>query len=217
MGTSLDLDQEIAWPSTARSLYGEGTHWSQTACLNWGRGEWYARIRGFRQAAEMIAAYIAEHRHDQDGLIFPFLYNWRQHLELALKQLIVESERLRDVTNKAPFGHNLEQLWSRCRASLEAVGGASKDELHNVGAVIDELHAMDQYGDAFRYPRSKDGSATLADVDQLSFDRINDALVAVANFLEAAETAISVDLENMLDLERKYAPDFAREYYPGWH
>lgn len=64
---------------------------------------------------------------------------------------------------------------------------------------------MDPYGDAFRYPRSKDGSANLADIDRLSFERVNDALVAVANFLEAAETAISVDLDSKLDFARDYA------------
>src|SRR5690349_3195394 len=101
----LDLDQHVAWPSKVRSLHGVGRDWTQNACLGWSRGEAYTRIRGFRVAAELIAAYVAEHRGEQDGLIFPFLSNWRQHIELALKELIVDSERLRDVTDKKPFGH----------------------------------------------------------------------------------------------------------------
>jgi hypothetical protein len=208
----LDLNEPIIWPSTARSLLGEGEHWSLTACLGWSRGDWHMRIHGFRQAAELIGAYIAKHRHDQDGLIFPFLYNWRQHVELALKHLMVAAERLRDVSDKTPFGHNLEQLWTRCRASLEDLGGSSETELDNVGTVIAELHAMDPHGDAFRYPTGRDGSATLPGIDRLSFDRINDALVAVSNFLEAAETGVSVDLENKLDYEAEYAAEMASEY-----
>jgi hypothetical protein len=38
------------------------------------------------------------------------------------------------------------------------------------------------------------------------------ALVGVANFLEAAETAISVDLENKLDFEAEMAAE-----YRAWH
>jgi hypothetical protein len=202
-----DLTEPVVWPSMARSLHGEGEHWSLTACLDWSRGEWYTRIRGFRQAAELIAAHIAEQRHDQDGLTFPFVYNWRQHLELALKQLIVEAEWLCGITEKPPFGHNLEQLWLRCRTSLERVGG-SDAELDNVGAAIAELHAMDPYGDAFRYPIGADGSATLPGISRLSFDRVNAALVAVSNFLEAAETAVSVDLENKLESEAEMASEY---------
>jgi hypothetical protein len=211
---SLRFAEEFAWPSTAHSLRAQSTHWSQTACLAWSRGDWYMRIRGFRQAAELIAAHVAEHGHDQDGLIFPFLYNWRQHVELALKQLIVDAARLRDVSEKTPVGHNLKHLWSRCRAALETVGGSST-ELDNVGAVIDELHTMDPHGDAFRYPTSIDGSATLPDVDHLSFERINDAFAAVGNFLEAAATAVEVDLDNKLDFEREYAAELARQYHSG--
>jgi len=78
---------------------------------------------------------------------------------------------------EASFGHELAGLWSRCRASLETIG-ASEDELNNVGTAIDELHAMDPRGEAFRYARSRDGSETLANVESLSYDHVHDTLLA---------------------------------------
>ena len=85
-----------------------------------------------------------------------------------------------------------------------------------MAAVIHELHGMDPHGDAFRYPTARDGSVTLSGIDRLSFQRTNDALIAVANFLEAAETAISVDLQTKADLEAEFAAEFAREYSDAW-
>jgi hypothetical protein len=200
-----ELNEEIVWPSELRSLHGEGADWRQTASLGWNRGDWYTRIRGFRTAAELLARYVAENRTEQDGLIYPFLYNWRQHIELALKQLIVEAEKLLDITAKPPSGHNLEVLWTRCRSLFEQANHGEKDELDNVSATLAELHAMDPVGVAFRYPRALDGSVTLPTVDRLSFERINTALVATANLLEAAEMGISVQLEQKEDFEREFS------------
>ena len=92
------FDQEILWPSVPRSLHDECA-WSQTARLGWGRGGAVFRIQGFRDAAELIAAQVGENRSYRNSLIFPFVYCWRQYLELQLKQLIVEAERLRDFTD----------------------------------------------------------------------------------------------------------------------
>jgi hypothetical protein len=200
-----ELDPDYEWPSMPRSLHGEGSDWRQTASLGWNRGGWYTRIRGFRVAAELLAAHVSEHRHEQDGIIFPFLYNWRQHIELALKQLIVETEQLLDLHTNPPRGHNLHSLWARWRSGLVHAGRGSADELDNVEAFIHELHELDPYGDAFRYPVSVDGVPTLEAVDHLSFERITEAVVPVANFLEAAAMAISVDLENKQDFERDIA------------
>src|SRR5271167_1627938 len=197
--------QEFTWPSTPRSLHGEGSHWRLTASLDWARGNWYTRIMGFRTAAELLGAYVAEHRNEQDVLIFPFLYNWRQHIELALKQLIIETEKLLDVSKPVPTGHRLEALWARLRSLLEESGHGSTEELDNVSSAIAELHAMDPSGDAFRYPLSLEGKPTLAAVNRLSFDLVTAALVPVSDFLEAVDTAISVALDTKGDLERQLA------------
>jgi hypothetical protein len=165
-----------------------------------------------------MAAYVADHRREQDGLIYPFLYDWRQHIELALKQLIIETEELLDVESPAPFGHKLDELWTRLRTALEAVDepGPEQAELDNVGAVIVEVQRLDPFGDAFRYPLTRGSAPTLTDVDLLSFQAINDAFVPVANFLEDARCAVSFWLDNKRDLEheigRDYEDELAREY-----
>jgi len=111
---------------------------------------------------------------------------WRQHIELALKQIIVEADKLLDQPERIPTGHNLASLWQRCRRSLEAIDPPSEQaELDNVEHVIAELHAMDPRGDAFRYAVSRTGDKTLAGIARLSFADINAALEPLANSLRA--------------------------------
>lgn len=205
MPSDFTSDEPLVWPSDKRSIHGEGSDWRQTASLGWSRGDAYMRIRGFRMAAELLAEHVREHRSDQDALIFPFLYNWRQHIELVLKLLIVKAEALHDIDGETPSGHNLDSLWRRCRQAVEPKG--SKHELDNVELVIGELHAMDPRGDAFRYARSRTGDPNLHAVERLSFAEISTTLAGVANFLEAADTVISVELDNKRDFEREYAED----------
>lgn len=198
MGLQPLFPESEAWPSERWSLHGVGEDWRQTAWLGWSqRGDAFSRIRGFRVAAELMGKYVSETGVAQDGLIFPFVYTWCQHLELLLKQLIDETELLEELEAKRPFGHDLMELWGRFRRALGSRG--SGEELDNVEHVIAELHAIDPRGEAFRYPISRDGMPTLQAIEQLSFERVGTALSAVANFLDAAQMQISYELEAKAD------------------
>lgn len=201
---SFDIGAPVL-PSKDHRLRGAGSDWTQNACLGWSRGKWYARVHGYRLAAELLADHVAKTGTEQDGLIFPFLYNWRQHFELALKELIIGAERLLDRDDERPEGHSLDALWQRCRKALEMIEpDADECDLDNAGRLIGELHAMDPRGEAFRYPHTRRGAATLDGIEHLSFSQINDALQALSNFLEAAGMAISFDLEIREDMEAEF-------------
>lgn len=145
MGLAPLFPESEAWPSERRSLHGQGEDWRQTAWLGCGHhGDAVPRIRGFRVAAELIGRYVSETGAARDGLIFPFVYTWCQHLELLLKQLIVETELLEEIEAKDPFGHDLLELWRRLRRALGS--RASGEEFDNVEHVIAELHAIDPRG-----------------------------------------------------------------------
>jgi hypothetical protein len=175
-------------------------------------------VHGFRVAAELLAQHVASYGTEQDGLIFPFLYNWRQHIELALKEIILEAESLLDEEEQPfPQGHNLDLLWRRCRKALEHVEPhAEVKPLDNAGRVIAELHAMDPKGDGFRYPQTREGKVTLGHIENLSFGPINEALVAVSNFLEATGESVAISLDFKREMEAEFRQEleaqFADEY-----
>jgi hypothetical protein len=51
-------------------------------------------------------------------VIFPFAACWRHYVELQLKSLIEQCQKLLDQTAKRRGGHNIEQLWSEMRPLL---------------------------------------------------------------------------------------------------
>lgn len=62
-----DVHPAIPWPSSMDTLltieYGE---W-HVASLRWSRGRWYARIRGYRVAAEELTRCVLERDREQMG------------------------------------------------------------------------------------------------------------------------------------------------------
>jgi hypothetical protein len=199
----MNASEPFGWPSAEHTLHGEGPDRRQMACLEWSRGEWHVRIAAFRLGAEILACHVKQNGAEQDALIFPFAYCWRQHIELAIKQLILAGADLLDRRGTPPRGHNLAPLWRRCRGLMEEIEPAP-ESLDNVDRVVGELQRMDTSGEEFRYPKFKDGTATLSSVDRLSFERINTALIGVSNFLAGSADLIDSQLQIKRELEREY-------------
>src|SRR5258708_2160574 len=86
----------VGLPGPSDGLLGPGDDQWSVASLGFWRGQWYPRIRGYRDAAELIERAVAENRRSQDALVYPFLACWRQHTELSLKTVLLEIEALED-------------------------------------------------------------------------------------------------------------------------
>jgi hypothetical protein len=182
----------VGLPGPDESLFGPGNdQWSLASIGCW-RGHWYPRIRGYRDAAELIEREVAESGRSQDGLIYPFLASWRQHIELALKALILEIEVLEDVVPTPRHTHNLRSLWNECRRRL--VARYSDMELYDhAERLIGQLHNLDPRSDEFRYPFRTSGEAALGSVDSLYFDKVGSALRPLSDFFDIASTMVQVD------------------------
>ncbi len=205
MGAIDFTNTTIAWPVKGMKLIAPGKSWEQVACLEWTRGEPYARISGFRLTAELLAAHIAATTADTDVLIFPYLYCWRQHIELLLKDLIVGLDRLAGDVGKWPEGHRLLPLWERFVRAHEPAGVARDEAIQYIAPVIGKLHALDPSGDAFRYHIHRDDSPTLPQLGNIAVDTIGDVMARVSNYLEAAMDEISVLLERKADMDAELA------------
>ena len=62
-----------------------------------------------------------------------------------------------------------------------------KKDLVTVGRVIRQLADLDPDGQAFRYAASRDGSDTLASVDQINLVAFHEAMLGVANYLDGTD------------------------------
>jgi hypothetical protein len=157
---------------------------------------------------------------DVDTLIFPFAACWRHYVELQLKSLIGECQQLLDVPMRARGGHNIEQLWSELRPLLlRAFPREDRTELRTVGRLLAQLAEMDPDSQAFRYAERRDGTPTLAGVDHLDIAEFHGALLGVAHYLEALDSALdhakdlkSQALEYEWEVRSEYEEEMRQNY-----
>src|SRR5689334_16692383 len=102
MGVFEDLDileiktarESLPWPSANSDLRPLGKDWQHHALLAWQRGSSHGPISGYREGAEALAERMVDSRHEIDSLVYPYAYCWRHHIELLLKDLLADLQRL---------------------------------------------------------------------------------------------------------------------------
>jgi len=197
MGSFEELELR-AWPRRDLNLRAHSSDNRVYAFLAWQQGRGLpGRIMGYRRAAEILAtAMLADSRNvrDLDTVIFPFATCWRHYVELQLKSLIAQCQELLDLPVKRRGGHNIEQLWSELRPLLvQAYPGEEKRDLSIVGRLLTQFAQMDPDSQDFRYVERRDGTPTLADIAHIDICDFHEAMLAVANYFEAIDSAIDHD------------------------
>ncbi|MDE0136683.1 MAG: hypothetical protein OXM54_17815 [Acidimicrobiaceae bacterium] len=103
---------------------GEG-HWRANAPLYLGP-DWVAHRDGYELATRLLLERAASGR-DADVLILPILFNGRQTIELALKEIIVVGARLGH-TKPYPKTHDLPTLWEPTLLTCSHISRGSRPD-----------------------------------------------------------------------------------------
>lgn len=167
--------------------------------MDWPRDEWLGYIEGYRKAAGLIVAQVAATGRDQDYLVYPFLMCWRQHVELQLKNLIIQCLRYKGENVEMTRTHKLELLWRRARSLLaEAYPDDDAARVEDVKRVLMQLQSLDPTSQHFRYPVTTDGSPTLDALPRVHMRLFHETMEGVANYLDATDTGLRemIDTEN---------------------
>lgn len=84
-----DLVADLPWPKPRPALLGPHGDWSNNAVLNRMTGEeWWVYAEGYARGAEILVRHVVDGNRDLDFLVYPIVFLYRHHLELALKDLI---------------------------------------------------------------------------------------------------------------------------------
>ena len=190
---------ERAWPHKGMSLLQavSGAPWRANAQMYLGP-DWVAYQHGYELATRLLLERAASGR-DQDVLIFPILFNARQAIELALKEIVVIGIRLGH-TEPYPMTHDLLTLWAVANGVLVEAGAADEKSATAFEALLHELHIADPTAITFRYPEDTKRRPSFHAADGPIPKLINtkdlaDALHAMFNFLLGARDW----LENVAD------------------
>ncbi len=145
---------------------------------------------------------------------------WRHYVELQLKALVGDLERFLDEPMRRRGGHDIQQLWSELRPLLvRAYPAEERKDRSIVGRVLRQLAELDPDNQAFRYDERRDGTPTLDGVKYLDIELFHEAMLGVANYLEAIETAVDHDqdlktdaLQMAWEVQQEFEQDMREEY-----
>ena len=125
--------------------------------------DWNARAWGFKRAADILAAHVLATFRGGDLVIYPIVFLYRHHLELSLKEIIINGNKLLDEPVNFKAIHSLRDLWNDCRTVLERIGvSIDIPEAAPFEACIAQLDGLDPQSMSFRYPLQKTGAPTLS-------------------------------------------------------
>lgn len=195
-----DIDDERApllWPDVPRRCFSDGPNPLLNACVQWvqsGRHGMFGYVEGYRRAACAVYEVSVATNTSPDYTVFPIAFLWRHHIELALKDIIAIGRYLQGEGAEFPPHHFLLRLWQEARPHIARCGAEDSPELDNVEANIREFERVDPHADGFRYPLDKkQRTASLPNAPEyVNLESLHEGLSAVANFLDAVHTELSV-------------------------
>lgn len=197
-----------------RLFRGDLPDWPNNACLNVRRdGDPIAYTEGYRRGARLLVEYVMEHHRNQDYLVYPIIYLYRHHVELALKSLIRHTPYLIDrpltKSEKAHLGkHRLDLLWQDLKPMLSAIGEAAgwgeldAADVEGIDDYIRQLTELDPDSFSFRYTRSKKGTPSLpAELKHINLRHFAEMLERLADFLDGLNTGLGVLTDGKSEME----------------
>ena len=161
-------------------------------------GDFHAE--GFKRAVERLLQHLLEDvdqaSFDRDALILPILALFRHYLELRFKEIIVSGDSLLGGPVRWPWGHDLRQLWERCRRICEdALSSDLADALDLVGRCVEEFVTLDPKCENFRYPLDSKGQWPTQHL-VIGLKNLADVVEKVSTLLDGVSMDISVRLQD---------------------
>lgn len=201
---------EVALPDAEDRVFANGGQdWRSNAVLMQGFGDrWYVYATGYRRAADIVVANVTTQLRDQDFLVYPIMFLYRQYLELTIKSLIRSAWRLLDEEESDPLrSHDINRYWGVCQALLVRISpGGLAAVLEDTGRLIAEFCEHDPASDAFRYPESAKREPTLSNLEKVNLRNVQVVMGKIADLLDGADAMIDAYMDSKAEMRFYYDP-----------
>ncbi|MHC4276843.1 MAG: hypothetical protein ACYSTI_05870 [Planctomycetota bacterium] len=200
------VDNSIPWPKKGDKLFTSGGDWCHEACLNYMGPSAVLYAGGYKDAADILVERISKETLPRDALVYPIVFLYRQYIELMLKEVIKDGNKLFDVTEEYPTHHNIAELWKQCRGIIEKVWPKGpKVDLDSVEECLYEFSKTDPTSTAFRYPTDKDGEPSVPGISRIDLRNLSGVMSGIEVFFTGAIDGISSYLDAKGDMESEYS------------
>jgi hypothetical protein len=118
----------------------------------------------FESTHQLCQAVTKDHSILVDTIVYPICLNFRHAIELFIKYLITELNKLTRGQAKYKTGHSLDQNWCTAMNLInKAKLKIDEDEIKAIGSAVKCIMEVDRDGTIFRYPESIKGEQHLKD------------------------------------------------------
>ena len=175
--------------------------------------DWAHYIDGYREAGRYVAEAILEKQGTVDTLLYPVVFLYRHHIELALKTIVLLGARMFEEEEQVSHQHDLLPLWKRARSYLARHWSDQADFLNASEELIKELDAFDSGSYAFRYPVDTEGANSLPGISRANVRHFAYTADKLADFLISCYGGLWDDL----DQKEQFLSDMRAMYdNDGW-
>jgi hypothetical protein len=187
--------------------------WYLNACLHVTPETWDTYAVGYKLAGDILVQYVIDNNREQDFLVYPIVFVYRQYLELRLKELIRVSSSLFGQNIPVPTSHNLLSLWRKVCPNIEQVwpGLQTKSHLNDIMDRLKELCSIDIGSYAFRYPEDRRGVPTLVGMRHINLRQLRDVIQGISNVLEGASLEMGEYLHAKHEMMAEYRAERGNE------
>jgi hypothetical protein len=189
------------------------------ACLNVSSGnDRAAYLEGYRRGARFLVGHVVEERHDQDFLVYPIIFLYRHHIELALKNMILQcpyliGRQLNKQEEENLKQHKLKWLWRDLKPMLRALCQAHaplpEADVEGIDDYIEQLTAMDADSFAFRYAHTKGDEPSLPGVKQINLRHFAVTIERLADYFDGLDAALYSLVEHKSETEEYWRSEMA--------
>ena len=177
-----------------------------------GNKDWTQYIGGYKRAGDLIIEYGSKHG-EQHTLVYPLIYLYHHYIELQLKEIIFNGNVIlcnnEDLPLGFPHGHDINDLWRKCRTIIVNVDRQEysrlqefeqhkyESDLDALGKSIRQFARLDTSSQASRYPIDTDGNASILSVQlrQIKFDDIRQLVESISFLLDGVSQGITEYLD----------------------
>lgn len=183
--------------------------------MNYSHAPMRLYILGYKTAADLIAQKVIETDRDQDSLIYPIAFLYRQYIELQLKDIINESRILLSEGYGFPEHHKIKALWElasqlmrKIIATVDESAGEyiTSEDFAFIETMVSEFVEVDPGSMAFRYPKNKLGYSSLEEIRHINIRNLAEQITELSKRLEKFDLVVGLLRDRQDEMHQTYGP-----------
>jgi hypothetical protein len=174
------------------TIFAFDSDYHNNACLNYGFHNLDLYACGYKLAADSLVESVNKSGKNQDLLIYPIVFLFRQYFELRLKELISEGNKVLNSCSDYEKTHNLERLWEAAFKIIEIIykDHSGRPYFKLVGDFFAEFSKYDSYSMSFRYPTDREGKNPIENLVYINIRKFAEIANEVSEIIEPLSCGI---------------------------